>query len=137
MPISNRKSRQALGCELSAGQRLSAADRHCCIGRLVCFQPGKFQAPGAAPGRLRPPGARGRACARKSAWRSVTPTAPRVSSTLKVCEHFKHVIVRRQHQALFQGRFGLRLVQVVHLAQAFHVGHFEIILAVLLLALAG
>ena len=42
--------------------------------------------------------------------------------------------MRRQHQPLFQGRFGFGFKQLIHLAQPVHVGKVKVILAVLVLA---
>ena len=54
-----------------------------------------------------------------------------------MCEHLQYVIMGRERPALRQAGFRLGLVEIIHLAQAFHVGHFKIIFAVLELFLAA
>ena len=54
---------------------------------------------------------------------------------IKSMRAFEQVIVGRQHQIVFQSRLRFALEQIVHLAQALHIGDLEVILAVLLFGL--
>ncbi len=40
--------------------------------------------------------------------------------------------MRWQHQPLLKRQFGFFFIEIEHCAQAFHIGHFEVVLAVLL-----
>ena len=75
---------------------------------------------------------------RKSACRSVTPTAPRASRMLKRVRAFEDVIVRGDDQSLGETGFGFGVRSVRRSrACACDVADFEIILAVLELFLAA